>query len=115
MKTVVVSYGLENGFNKVIDLASVTLGNVNFIQEKKWVQRHFDKISKASNNYCFGVNNTMIDCQQGAVEILIELENMDPVFVELENRETGEEVIKILSKVYMLDLSNFVKKTRGLN
>lgn len=56
----------------------------------------------------------MVDCQKGAVEILIVWENMKHVCVELENPEKGEEVIKILSKAQMVDMSNFVDKDSGV-
>lgn len=110
LKTVDVSYGGENGFNQAIDLAAETLGNVKFIQEKKLVQRYFDEISKDTNKYCYGVTDTMLALQQGAVEILIVWENMEHTRVELENPQTGEKLVKILSKEQMLDMSNFVDK-----
>lgn len=108
LKTVDVSYGGENGFNQAIDLSAETLGNVKFIQEKKLVQRYFDEISKDTNKYCFGVRDTMLALEQGAVEILIAWENMEHTRVELENPQTNEKVIKILSKREMNDMSNFV-------
>ena len=39
IKVVDVSYGGENGFNQAIDLASETLSNVKFIQEKRLINR----------------------------------------------------------------------------
>ncbi|CAN8067146.1 unnamed protein product [Agarophyton chilense] len=114
LKTVDVSYGGENGFNQAIDLAAETLGNVKFIQEKKLVQRYFDEISKDTNKYCFGVLDTMRALEQGAVEILILWENMEHTRLELENPQTGEKVVKILSKEQMQDMSNFVEKESGV-
>ncbi|CDF34510.1 Peptide chain release factor eRF, subunit 1 [Chondrus crispus] len=108
LKTVDVSYGGENGFNQAIDLSAETLGNVKFIQEKKLVQRYFDEISKDTNKYCFGVRDTMLALEQGAVEILIAWENMEHTRLELENPQTNEKVIKILSKQEMNDMSHFV-------
>ncbi|KAI0559050.1 Peptide chain release factor eRF subunit 1 [Gracilaria domingensis] len=114
LKTVDVSYGGENGFNQAIDLAAETLGNVKFIQEKKLVQRYFGEISKDTNKYCFGVVDTMRALEQGAVEILILWENMEHTRIELENPQTGEKVVKILSKDQMQDMSNFVEKETGV-
>ena len=37
LKIVDVSYGGENGFNQAIELATESLGNVKFVQEKKCV------------------------------------------------------------------------------
>eukprot|EP00177_Eucheuma_denticulatum_P008011 GFKZ01014585.1.p1 GENE.GFKZ01014585.1~~GFKZ01014585.1.p1 ORF type:complete len:442 (-),score=83.51 GFKZ01014585.1:603-1928(-) len=108
LKTVDVSYGGENGFNQAIDLSAETLGNVKFIQEKRLVQRYFDEISKDTNKYCFGVVDTMRALEQGAVEILIAWENMEHTRVELENPQTSERVVKILSKQQMTDMSHFV-------
>lgn len=110
LKTVDVSYGGENGFNQAIDLSAETLGNVKFIQEKKLVQRYFDEISKDTNKYCFGVVDTMRALEQGAVEILITWENMEHTRIELENPQTGDKIVKILSKEQMTDMSNFVDK-----
>ena len=39
IKIVDVSYGGENGFNQAIELASDSLANVKFIQEKKLIGR----------------------------------------------------------------------------
>lgn len=114
LKTVDVSYGGENGFNQAIDLAAETLGNVKFIQEKKLVQRYFDEISKDTNKYCYGVNDTMRALEQGAVEILIVWEGMEHTRVELENPHTNEKVIKILSKEQLLDMSQFVDSDSGV-
>lgn len=108
LKTVDVSYGGENGFNQAIDLSAETLGNVKFIQEKKLVQRYFDEISKDTNKYCFGVVDTMRALEQGAVEILIAWENMEHTRIELENPQTGDKIVKILSKEQMTDMSHFV-------
>lgn len=108
LKTVDVSYGGENGFNQAIDLSAETLGNVKFIQEKKLVQRYFDEISKDTNKYCFGVRDTMLALEQGAVEILIAWENMEHTRLELENPQTNEKIVKILSKQEMNDMSHFV-------
>lgn len=38
IKIVDVSYGGENGFNQAIELASESLSNVKFVQEKKWAR-----------------------------------------------------------------------------
>jgi peptide chain release factor subunit 1 len=108
LKTIDVSYGMENGFNQAIDLAGETLGNVKFIQEKKLVQRYFDEISKDTSRYCFGVVDTLRALEQGAVETLIIWENLEHTRVELENAQTNEKEVKILSKKEMENTANFV-------
>ena len=55
IKVVDVSYGGENGFNQAIELASETLGNVKFIQEKKLIGKYFEEISQDSGRVCYGV------------------------------------------------------------
>ncbi|CAF0869157.1 unnamed protein product [Rotaria sordida] len=77
LQRVIISYGGENGFNQAIDLASETLSNIKLIQEKKVISRYFDEVSKNSNNYCFGVDETLKALEMGAVETLIVWENFD--------------------------------------
>lgn len=113
LKTIDVSYGMENGFNQAIDLAADTLGNVKFIQEKRLVQRYFDEISKDTQRYCYGVTNTIRALEQGAVEILIIWENLEHMRVEVENAQTEEKEVKILDKKQMEDTSNFVDSETG--
>jgi peptide chain release factor subunit 1 len=115
LKTIDVSYGMENGFNQAIDLAGETLGNVKFIQEKKLVQQYFDEISKDTSRYCFGVVDTMRALEQGAVETLIIWENLEHMRVELENAQTKEKDVKILSKKEMESTANFVDPVSGVD
>ncbi|KAI8910480.1 peptide chain release factor eRF1/aRF1 [Gorgonomyces haynaldii] len=98
VKVVDVSYGGENGFNQAIELSADTLANVKFVQEKKLIQQYFDEISHDTGKYCFGVDDTFKALEMGAVEILIIWENMEVNRVTLKNPQTGEEVIKYLSK-----------------
>merc|ERR1711865_496456 len=54
-----VSYGGENGFNQAIELASESLKNVKFIQEKKLVTKFLDEIAQDTGKYCFGIKETI--------------------------------------------------------
>ncbi|CUS08217.1 unnamed protein product [Tuber aestivum] len=68
IKVVDVSYGGENGFNQAIELASETLSNVKFIQEKKLIGKYFDEISQDSGRICYGVEDTLKALELGACE-----------------------------------------------
>jgi len=45
-----VSHGGKNGFNQAIELASESLKNVKFIQERKVVTKSLDEIAKEQEN-----------------------------------------------------------------
>ncbi|KAG6365382.1 hypothetical protein INS49_006993 [Diaporthe citri] len=77
IKVVDVSYGGENGFNQAIELASETLGNVKFIQEKKLIGKYFEEISQDTGRVCYGIEDTLKALELGAVEILIVFENLE--------------------------------------
>lgn len=108
MATVDVSYGGENGFNQAIELASETLGNVKFIQEKKLIAKYFDEISQDTGKYCFGVDDTLKGLELGAVSTLIVWENLDIVRYKLRNSHTEEEKEIYLNKEQEQDQTNFM-------
>eukprot|EP00036_Acanthoecidae_sp_10tr_P010601 CAMPEP_0182925252 /NCGR_PEP_ID=MMETSP0105_2-20130417/8800_1 /TAXON_ID=81532 ORGANISM="Acanthoeca-like sp., Strain 10tr" /NCGR_SAMPLE_ID=MMETSP0105_2 /ASSEMBLY_ACC=CAM_ASM_000205 /LENGTH=446 /DNA_ID=CAMNT_0025063089 /DNA_START=1 /DNA_END=1341 /DNA_ORIENTATION=+ len=76
IKIVDVSYGGENGFNQAIEIASETLGNVKFIQEKKLISAYFDEVSLDTGKICFGVIDTMKALEMGAIDTLIIWEHL---------------------------------------
>jgi len=71
------SYGFENGFNQAIELASETLSNVKFIQEKRLISRFFEEIALDTGKVCYGVKETLYALENGAVHTLIVFENLD--------------------------------------
>jgi len=71
------SYGFENGFNQAIELASETLSNVKFIQEKKLISRFFEEIALDTGKVCYGVKESLYALENGAVHTLIVFENLD--------------------------------------
>lgn len=77
IKVVDVSYGGENGFNQAIELASETLSNVKFVQEKKLIGKYFEEISQDTGRICYGVDETLKALELGAVEVLIVYENLE--------------------------------------
>merc|ERR1711884_147880 len=54
-----VSYGGENGFNQAIELASESLKNVKFVQEKKMITSFLDEVAQDTGKYCFGIKDTI--------------------------------------------------------
>ncbi|KAM0753645.1 eukaryotic peptide chain release factor subunit 1 [Meredithblackwellia eburnea MCA 4105] len=93
IKIVDVSYGGENGFNQAIELASESLSNVKFVQEKKLIQKYFDEISLDTGKYCFGVEDTLRGLEMGAVETLIVWENLDVTRHRLRDSDGAEIVV----------------------
>jgi len=114
IKIVDVSYGGENGFNQAIELASDSLANVKFIQEKKLIGRYFDEISQDTGKYCFGVDDTLKAMEMGAVDILIVWENLDIQRFVLKNHSTDEEKILHLRPDQEKDKTYFTDKETGV-
>jgi peptide chain release factor subunit 1 len=109
IKIVDVSYGGENGFNQAIELSQEILANVKFIQEKKLLSRYFEEISQDTGKYCYGVADTLLALDSGAVETLIVWENLDINRYVLKNPSTGTEKVLHLRKEDERDKSHFVE------
>jgi len=97
VKLVDVSYGGENGFNQAIELCSAELANVKLMQEKKLVSLFFDEIAKDTGKYCYGIADTMMGLELGAVETLVIWENLEINRYQVRNKETQEESILLLN------------------
>merc|ERR1712050_187701 len=92
-----VSYGGEMGFNQAIELASETLKNVKFIQEKKLISKFLEEVAQDTGKYCFGIKETMQGLDAGAVETLILWEGFDMTRVVIRNPHTEISEIKVLT------------------
>merc|ERR1719310_2769183 len=92
-----ISYGGEMGFNQAIELASETLRNVKFIQEKKLVSKFLEEVSTDSGKYCFGIKETMMGLEAGAVETLIVWEQFKMQRVVIRNPHTDIKETKVLT------------------
>jgi len=92
-----VSYGGENGFNQAIELASETLKNVKFIQEKKLITLFLDEVAQDTGKYCFGIKDTIAGLEMGAVETLIVWENLDIKRLHIRNAHTDSEQVLFVS------------------
>jgi peptide subunit release factor 1 (eRF1) len=90
--------GGDNGFSQAIELASDTLSNVKFVQEKRLISRFFDEISQDTGKVGFGVHDTLQLMEMGAVETLIVWEDLEVERCVLKNSATGEEAIKFMTK-----------------
>ncbi|KAI9672132.1 MAG: Polypeptide release factor (eRF1) in translation termination [Alyxoria varia] len=112
IKVVDVSYGGENGFNQAIELASETLSNVKFIQEKKLINRYFDEISQDTGKVCYGIDDTLKALELGAAETLIVYENLDFTRWELKS-SGGSQVLLHVPGGQEPERSDFMDKETG--
>jgi peptide chain release factor subunit 1 len=112
IKVVDVSYGGENGFNQAIELASETLSNVKFIQEKKLINKYFDEISQDTGKVCYGVEDTLKALELGAAETLIVYENLEVTRWLLKTSEGGEVTLHT-TKLQEENRELFMDKTTG--
>merc|ERR1719321_2082397 len=99
-----ISYGGETGFSQAIELASETLRNVKFIQEKKLVSKFLEEVSTDSGKYCFGIKETMQALEAGACETLIIWEGLDMTRIVIRNPHTDIEETLILTKEELKNL-----------
>jgi len=98
-----ISYGGETGFSQAIELASETLRNVKFIQEKKLVSKFLEEVSTDSGKYCFGIKETMMGLEAGAVETLIVWEAFNMHRVVIRNPHTDTKEQKVLTEEELKD------------
>ena len=114
LKEVDVSYGGENGFNQAIELSKDAMSNVKFVQEKELIQRFFDEIAQDTGKYCFGVKDTMMALDLGAVDTLIVWEDLDVLRYELKNGATGETKVLYLKPGEEKNSADFQDKSTGV-
>jgi len=96
VKIVDISYGGENGFNQAIELASDTLKNVKFLQEKKLISKFLDELAQDTGKYCFGIKDTIAGLDMGAVETLIVWEELEILRLHIRNPHTDSEQVLYL-------------------
>jgi len=92
-----ISCGGLQGFNEAIELASETLKNARFVQEKQLVTRFLDQVAQDAGKYCFGIRATIQALEMGAVETLIVWEATDLKRVQIRNPNTGREEVLYLT------------------
>jgi peptide chain release factor subunit 1 len=94
-----VSYGGENGFNQAIELASESLKNVKFIQEKKLITNFLDEVAQDTGKFCFGIQDTMTALEMGACSTLIVWENLEIKRFVIKNPHTDTEEVKFVTPI----------------
>merc|ERR1711870_97772 len=92
-----VAYGGENGFSQAIELASETLKNVKFIQEKRLITTFLDEVAQDTGKYCFGIKDTMIALEMGAVSTLIVWENLELKRIVIRSPQNDTEDVHFLT------------------
>ena len=113
IKVVDVSYGGENGFNQAIELASETLSNVKFIQEKKLINSYFDEISQDTGKVCYGIEDTLKALELGACETLIVYENLEITRWVLRPSDGSSDIILHTTKEQEANREPFLDKATG--
>jgi peptide chain release factor subunit 1 len=113
IKVVDVSYGGENGFNQAIELASETLSNVKFIQEKKLINSYFDEISQDTGKVCYGIEDTLKALELGACETLIVYENLEITRWVLRPSDGSSDIILHTTKEQESNRELFMDKSTG--
>ncbi|EPY27791.1 peptide chain release factor subunit 1 [Strigomonas culicis] len=76
VKIVDIAHPGDVGLNQAIDLSADALSGVKLVQEKKLLQNFYDQIALDTQQYCFGVQDTMRCLEAGAVETLICFEDL---------------------------------------
>ncbi|CBZ28271.1 putative eukaryotic translation release factor [Leishmania mexicana MHOM/GT/2001/U1103] len=96
VKIVDVAHPGDVGLNQAIDLSADALSGVKLVQEKKLLQTFFDQIAMDTQQYCFGVNDTMRCLEAGAVETLICFEDLQVNrYVIIKNKGAEDEATEI--------------------
>lgn len=113
IKVVDVSYGGENGFNQAIELASETLSNVKFVQEKKLIGKYFEEISQDTGRVCYGIDDTLKALELGAAEVLIVYENLDITTWAMKTAAGAEVAVHTLNGGQEENRELFVDKETG--
>lgn len=88
-----IAYGGTCGLNQAIELASENLSNLRIYQEKKLLLKFFTEIQMDSGKICFGIEETMIALEMGAIETLLIWEEYPNECTVLKNKETNKEII----------------------
>lgn len=91
-----VAHPGDVGLNQAIDLSADALGGVKLVQEKKLLQNFYDQIAQDTQQYCFGVNDTMRCLEAGAVETLICFEDLKHNrYIVTKNKGSDEEEVDV--------------------
>jgi len=89
------------------------LSNVKFVQEKRLIGRFFDEVAQDTGKYVFGVKDTLMCLEMGAVETLIVWEALDCDRYEVTNAATGKAEVLHLTAEQGKEGGNFKDKETG--
>jgi len=95
MQLVDVSYGDESGFNEAIGLCSELLQDTKLVKEKKLLIDFFEDISKDTGKICFGLQDTLMGLEMGAVEKLLVWDDLDMIRYRVRDTINNEEKIVV--------------------
>lgn len=98
LKTIDISYGGERGFDQAIEESVETIGSVKLLQEKRVLEQYFEEVQRDAGKYCFSIEDTMQALDVGAVDTLLVWEDLGVSRYEMQNRETGDTMVRHLSK-----------------
>jgi peptide chain release factor subunit 1 len=114
IKVVDISHGGELGFNQAIDLAADSLGSIKFIQETQLIKKYFEEISRNTEKFCYGVQDTLHALEMGAVETLICWEHLTIQRFVMKNKSNETEKILHLTPEEEADATSFIDKETGV-
>ncbi|KAJ3272408.1 Polypeptide release factor (eRF1) in translation termination [Terramyces sp. JEL0728] len=77
LKIVDISYGGRQGLKEAINLSSELLSNVKIVNEVALLKKFFGEITLDNAKICFGIKDTVIALEAGAVETLIVYGELD--------------------------------------
>lgn len=115
IKTVDISYGGEAGFAQAIELSAESLANVALVKEKKLLAEYFEHIALDTNKITYGIKDTMMGLEMGAVETLIIWEDLEIDRIVLVDPASGSETIKFLNKEQQEDPTQFQDRATGVD
>lgn len=107
IKSVDVAYGGLIGLNQAIDLASDDLKDVVLTRERKVISSFFEHISKDTQLYCFGINDTIYALEMGGVEKLIIYEDLKIIRQELKSKTDNTTKIAYIDPDEEIDNTEF--------
>jgi peptide chain release factor subunit 1 len=95
LQTYDLAYGATSGLNEAIELASEVIGNLRLYHEKKLMQQFFTEIAIDSGKYCYGLKESLMALEMGAVEILMVWEELKTECKILKHKNTDKTIIWI--------------------
>jgi peptide chain release factor subunit 1 len=110
-----IAYGMDQGLQNAITLASDVLTNVKFVHEKKVISKFFDNISMDTAMIVFGVEDTMKALELGALETMLLFENIEIMRYEIKNPVKNETKVFLLNAKQEQDPKYFKDQETGVD